>query len=189
MRPPILIVRLILVALIATAALAAAAPSAKVVSAYDQNKRSQLIEWIEQLRGLASAADAKAAAAQADIATATAQRDRAEANLLILQADIETLRAWGVAQLALYQAEARQRAAAERDLAAERDARKALAARYHRAKLYVGSALALLAAGIATLLIFRFAAPALNTVPGLALAFGAPAAIAAATFSAVFVFL
>jgi len=189
MRPPILIARLALALLLSAAGLATAAPSAKVVSAYDQSKRAQLIEWIEQLRSLAAAADAKAAAAEASLGTASDQRARAEASLLILQADIDKLRAWGVEQQALYQAEAALRVAAERDRDAERTARHAILAKYHRAKFYVGSALAVLAGGLAALLIFRFAAPALNTVPGAILAFGAPTAVGAATFAAVFILL
>ena len=58
-------------------------------------------------------------------------------------------------------------------------------AHIHKLKFIIAGSLALLAAFAVGLLIFHFAAPALNTIPGCILAFGVPAA----TFVAVFGFV
>lgn len=54
---------------------------------------------------------------------------------------------------------------------------------FHTFKFYTASTVAGLVALLAGVLIFRFMAPALNTLPGIALALGAPAALGAAAFT------
>jgi uncharacterized membrane protein (DUF485 family) len=56
----------------------------------------------------------------------------------------------------------------------------ALLAHYHRFKGICAAIVGLLFAFVVCLLIMRFAAPALNTLPGIAFAFGLPIAVGAA---------
>lgn len=142
---------------------------AATVTAYDAAKRVQLIEWVEQLRVAAGEAGAA-------LATSEVQRAAASAAVVALQGDIDRLTAWGVAQ------QARADGQEARAVKAER-AEAAAMAKYHAIKLYVGGALACGAGLLLMLAIFRYAAPALNTVPGLVLAFGAPVAAGAAVFT------
>ena len=79
---------------------------------------------------------------------------------------------------------------AERDsikdaLAVAKADKAKLLANFHKFKLTTALAVSSLVTLLAGLLIFRFMAPALNTVPGCALAFGAPAALGFATFIAI----
>lgn len=145
------------------------APTAKQVAAYDANKRAQLIEWIEQLRGLAGDADKKAAAAQADLAISQAELAAAVTNVTILQGDINRLDEWGKAQWTRA-----EKAQATLD---------AVLPKYHKLKNYVGTALAFGAGLLVGICIFRWCAPALNTVPGMILAFGVPVGVAGAVFT------
>ena len=74
---------------------------------------------------------------------------------------------------------------AERDatIAAQKADKAKLIASFHAFKFWTASVVSLLVAGLVGLILFRFAAPALNTVPGCLMAFGIPAAVAAAVFT------
>lgn len=76
---------------------------------------------------------------------------------------------------------------AEKDavISAQKADKAKLLASFHTFKLITASAVAGLAALLVGLLVFRFLSPALNTVPGCALAFGAPAAIGGLVFTLV----
>lgn len=78
-----------------------------------------------------------------------------------------------------------QNTVAERDatIASQKADKTKLLASFHTFKFYTASVVGALVAGIVGLLIFRFAAPALNTLPGIAMAFGVPAAVGAAAFT------
>ncbi len=143
----------------------------KTSEAYDFNKRTQLIEWVEQLRKFGNDAKAHADEVTAKLVIAYEQRNAAQQETIKTQADIQTLTAAYVKR----DGEA-IKAVQERDQ---------YATWYHGLKFYCVGALAGLAALIVGILIFRFAAPALNTVPGLFVAFGVPLA----TFAGVSGFL
>ncbi|MEI6278291.1 MAG: hypothetical protein WCQ16_02765 [Verrucomicrobiae bacterium] len=167
--------KLLLLSILA-ATTAMAAPSAKVVSAYDEAKRVQLIEWVEQLRVKAGEAADKAAKAEASLATSEAQRQAAQVNLATLQSEIVRLTQWGVDQ---------QTRANEQEARANKaeKARDAAISKYHTIKFYVGGTLAILMAAMSLLLILKWGGFALNTWVGAACAFGIPAAVGAATFA------
>jgi len=148
-----------------------AAPTAKVVSKYDENKRAQLIEWIEQLRVKAADADAKAVQASEALAVSDSQLAAAKENLATLQGDIVKLTQWGVDQQKLY---LKAQAALDEVLK-----------KYHFIKFWVSLGFALVSCFLVGLIIFRYAAPALNTIPGAILAFGVPAAVFAAVFGGI----
>ena len=162
---------ILLLSILLFAGAAFGAPSAKQIAAYDANKRAQLIEWIEQLRVKAGEADAKAVAAQSALDVSTVELATAQKNLEILKADIEGLRRWGMNQ--------------QRAYLKAKEAYDELLPKYHRLKLWVGLALACGAGLLVGIVIWRYAAPALNTVPGAILAFGVPVAAAGTVFAAV----
>lgn len=160
---------ILLISIVIFAGSAFGAPTAKQIAAYDANKRAQLIEWIDQLQVKAGEADKKAAAAQTDLAISQAELSAAVTNVTILQGDINRLNEWGKAQWT--RAEHNQ---------AELDA---FLPKYHSLKNYVGTALAFGAGLLVGICIFRWCAPALNTVPGMILAFGVPVGVAGAVFT------
>lgn len=78
-----------------------AAPSAKTVSSYDETKRIQLIEWVEQLRVKAGEADKKAGEAQEALVQSQSELAAANSNLSSLKEDIKKMEDWGKEQQAL----------------------------------------------------------------------------------------
>lgn len=123
----------------------------------------------------------------------TASQKANASALLTIQATTERADAAAVAARAA--ADAAAALTAERDgltdkvrikdakIAADKLDHDRLLANYHTFKFYTGGALGLLAAFCVGLLIFRFAAPALNTLPGCVMAFGVPSAVGAAVFA------
>lgn len=93
--------RIITIALL-TIGTAFATPTAKTVSAYDEAKRIQLIEWVEQLRVKAGEADKKAQAAQDVLIQSQAELKTANDSLVKLQSDIKLTEDWGKEQQSLY---------------------------------------------------------------------------------------
>ena len=85
--------KLTLLAIILSAFTANAAISQKTVSAYDEAKRTQLIEWAEQLREKMDSADKQALDAEQALAMSEDQRKTAEVNLGNLQTQITALAA------------------------------------------------------------------------------------------------
>jgi hypothetical protein len=153
---------------------ALAAPTQKEIAAYDASKRAQLIEWIEQLRGLAAQADKKAEAAQSALVVSQKELTDATDHLAVLQGDIERLTSWGNEQQRLFHA-----AQAKLD---------ALLVKYHHLKLWASVIVGGLAGLLVGLLILKWGGLALNSVPGAAIAFGGPVAAAAAAAGMVWVF-
>lgn len=153
---------------------ALAAPTQKEIAAYDASKRAQLIEWIEQLRGLAAQADKKAADAQGALAQSQKELTDANDQLAILQGDIERLTKWGNEQERLFH-----------DAQAKLDA---VLVKYHHLKLWASVIVGGLAGLLVGLLILKWGGLALNSVPGAAIAFGGPVAAAAAAAGMVWVF-
>jgi F0F1-type ATP synthase assembly protein I len=80
-----------LLILLVSVSLSYGAVPTSIVSQYDLNKRTQLIEWIEQLKGKADQADALATQAQSDLATSESQRQKAVADIAELKSQIDSL--------------------------------------------------------------------------------------------------
>jgi len=161
----------ILLSILIFAGSAFGAPTAKQIAAYDANKRAQLIEWIEQLQVRAGDADKKAASAQVALTASHEELASAVNNLATLRGNIQKLTDWGNERDRLY-----WEAQGKLDV---------MSPKYHFLKNWVGLALACGAGLLVGIVIWRFAAPALNTVPGAILAFGVPTAAAGIVFTIV----
>lgn len=148
-------------------------------------------EVLAGLRNVVTQLQAENTAMQADLDAQKAQVEEGQKRNDAALVSLGT----AMGQIADLTASAKAAADAAARLAAERDAFKDrvdglretiklkdrdhadLLAHFHAFKFWTGTALGLLCAFLVGLLIFRFAAPALNTVPGMVLAFGVPVAV------------
>lgn len=130
---------------------------------------TQMKDTIVDLRGKLSGAEAANDSALQSLTTVSAQMVLMQSNLTTADAQVRAL--------------ALDRDRAEKALSGEREAHAKTMAKYHSIKFYVGGTLALLAGALAGLLILRFGGLALNSIPGAAVAFGVPVAVAASTFA------
>lgn len=150
--------------------LGAAVSASADTKAYDYAKRAKLIEWVEQLRVKAEAATTAARQSQAALTLA-------QVELVSLQGQIQALHEDFVLTVG-------QRDKLSAELAEESAKRTVLLAKYHKLKFWVSALAGAIAAGAVGLLILRFGGLALNTVPGAAVAFGAPLVVFGVVYGA-----
>jgi hypothetical protein len=126
-------------------------------------------DTIVDLRGKLTGAETANDSALSSLTTGYSQMVLMQTNLTTADAQVRQITA--------------DRDRAEKALAGEREAHAKTLAKYHSIKFYVGGTLALLAGALAGLLILRYGGLALNSIPGAAIAFGVPVAVAASTFA------